>query len=312
MEPKAHHVIIGLFTLVAVAAALAFALWLGKSSTDREWAYYQIGFDHPVGGLARGNPVLYSGVPVGDVLDLTLAPDNPAHVRVLVRVDQDIPMRENTRAELVLANITGSMSVQFTGGTPDSPLLEGHQDDPPLITAEPSAFSNLLNNGEAMLSSAEQLMASMNQLLATENVDNVSAILDNTRQATEALLANRDELLALMEQFDAAAIRAEEAAIKVSATSDRASVVLRDEISPVLDAMSHALTTIQPTLSRLERLTSNNEGALDVGLQGLGEITPVLREMRSTLRSLNSFTRRLEEDPLGTLRGRAQLQEFEQ
>ncbi len=312
MEPKAHHVIIGLFTLVAVAAALAFALWLGKSSTDREWAYYQIGFDHPVGGLARGNPVLYSGVPVGDVLDLTLAPDNPAHVRVLVRVDQDIPMRENTRAELVLANITGSMSVQFTGGTPDSPLLEGHQDDPPLITAEPSAFSNLLNNGEAMLSSAEQLMASMNRLLATENVDNVSAILDNTRQATEALLANRDELLALMEQFDAAAIRAEEAAIKVSATSDRASVVLRDEISPVLDAMSHALTTIQPTLSRLERLTSNNEGALDVGLQGLGEITPVLREMRSTLRSLNSFTRRLEEDPLGTLRGRAQLQEFEQ
>ncbi|KPQ27670.1 MAG: putative ABC transport system substrate-binding protein [Marinobacter excellens HL-55] len=312
MEPKAHHVIIGLFTLVAVAAALVFALWLGKSSTDREWAYYQIGFDHPVGGLARGNPVLYSGVPVGDVLDLTLAPDNPAHVRVLVRVDQDIPMRENTRAELVLANITGSMSVQFTGGTPDSPLLEGHKDDPPLITAEPSAFSNLLNNGEAMLSSAEQLMASMNRLLATENIDNVSAILDNTRQATEALLANRDELLALMEQFDAAAIRAEEAAIKVSATSDRASLVLRDEISPVLAGMSQALTTIQPTLSRIDRLTSNNEGALDVGLQGLGEITPVLREMRSTLRSLNSFTRRLEEDPLGTLRGRAQLQEFEQ
>lgn len=312
MEPKAHHVIIGLFTLVAVAAALTFALWLGKSSTDREWAYYQIGFDHPVGGLARGNPVLYSGVPVGDVLDLTLAPDNPAQVRVLVRVDQDIPMRENTRAELVLANITGSMSVQFTGGTPDSPLLTGHRDDPPLINAEPSAFSNLLNNGEAMLSSAERLMASMNRLLATENVDNVSAILDNTRQATEALLANRDELLALMEQFDTAAIRAEEAAIKVSATSDRASVVLRDEISPVLAAMSQALTTIQPTLSRIDRLTSNNEGALDVGLQGLGEITPVLREMRSTLRSLNSFTRRLEEDPLGTLRGGAQLQEFEQ
>ncbi|GGC77550.1 MlaD family protein [Marinobacter halophilus] len=312
MEPKAHHVIIGLFTLVAVAAALLFALWLGKSSTDREWAYYQIGFDHPVGGLARGNPVLYSGVPVGDVLELTLAPDNPAHVRVLVRVDQDIPVRENTRAELVLANITGSMSIQFTGGTTDSPVLQGDRNDPPFINAAPSALSNLLNNGESMLASAEQLMTSMNRLFAPENVDNVTTILDNTRQATDALLANRDELLALMEQFDAAAIRAEEASIKVSETSDRASVVLRDEISPVLEAMGQALTTIQPTLSRLDRLTEGNENALDIGLQGLGEITPVLREMRSTLRSLNSFTRRLEEDPLGTLRGSPKFQEFEQ
>ncbi|MFO8142975.1 MAG: MlaD family protein [Marinobacter sp.] len=312
MEPKAHHVIIGLFTLVAVAAALLFALWLGKSSADREWAYYQIGFDHPVGGLASGNPVLYSGVPVGDVLELTLAPDNPAHVRVLVRVDQDIPVRENTHAELVLANITGSMSIQFTGGTTDSPVLQGDRDDPPLINADPSAFANLLNNGETMLSSAEQLMSSLNRLLAPENIDNVTTILSNTRQATDALLASRDELQALMEQFDAAAIRTEEASIKVSETSDRASVVLRDEISPVLASVSQALNTLQPTLSRLDRLTENNESALDVGIQGLGEITPVLREMRSTLRNLNSFTRRLEENPLGTLRGGPNIQEFEQ
>ncbi|WP_254774113.1 MlaD family protein [Marinobacter sp. AC-23] len=72
MEPKAHHVIIGLFTLIAVAAALMFALWLAKSSADREWAYYEIVFDHAVSGLAKGNPVLYTGVEVGDVLGLQL------------------------------------------------------------------------------------------------------------------------------------------------------------------------------------------------------------------------------------------------
>lgn len=312
MEPKAHHVIIGLFTLAAVTAALLFALWLGKSTADREWAYYQIGFDHPVGGLSKGNPVLYSGVPVGDVLELSLAPDNPAHVRVLVRVDRDIPVRENTRAELVLANITGSMSVQFTGGTTDSQVLQGNRDNPPLINAQPSAFSNLLNNGEAMISSAEQLLTSMNRLLASENLENVSAILDNTRLATESLLANREELLALMAQFDTAAIRAEEASIKVSDTSDRARQTLEQEIAPVLESMTQALSTLQPTLSRLDRLTEDNEQVLDAGIQGLGEITPVLREMRSTLRSLNSFTRKLDEDPLGTLRGGPKLKEFEQ
>ncbi|MAC21446.1 MlaD family protein, partial [Marinobacter sp.] len=248
MEPKAHHVIIGFFTLAAVSAALLFALWLGKSSTDTNWAYYRIGFDHPVGGLAKGNPVLYTGVPVGDVLDLTLAPDNPAHVRVLVRVNQDIPVRENTRAGLVLANITGSMSIQFTGGTPDSPILEGHKDNPPLIAAEPSAFSNLLTNGEAMLGKAEQLLESANQLMSENNLSNIAEILENTRQASESLLASRDELEALMAQFDAAGIRAEEAAIKVSAAADRSREVLDERVEPVLLAMSRALTTLQPTL----------------------------------------------------------------
>lgn len=312
MEPKAHHVIIGFFTLAAVSAALLFALWLGKSSTDTDWAYYQIGFDHPVGGLAKGNPVLYSGVPVGDVLDLTLAPDNPAHVRVLVRVNSDIPVRENTRAGLVLANITGSMSVQFTGGTADSPVLEGDRANPPLIEAEPSAFSSLLNNGEAMLTKAERLLTNMNRLLDDDNIGNVAAILDNTRQATEALLDNRDEMLALMEQFDAAAVRAEEAAIKVSATSDHAREVLGDQISPVLVSMDQAIATLQPTLERLDQLTGNNENALDAGLQGLGELTPALRELRSTLRNMNTFTRRLEQDPRATLWGGDRIQEFEQ
>src|SRR5690554_6372091 len=141
-----------------------------------------MGFDQPVGGLSKGNAVLYSGVPVRYVLELTLAPDNPAHVRVLVQVRSDIPVLENTRAELVLAYITGSMSVQFTGGSPDSPGLEGGRQNPPLISVEPSAFSNLLNNGEAMLSKAERLLTSMNQLLNEENLGNVATILDRSEE----------------------------------------------------------------------------------------------------------------------------------
>ncbi|MBY6032228.1 MCE family protein [Marinobacter daepoensis] len=312
MEPKAHHVIIGFFTLAAVGAALLFALWLGKSSTDTDWAYYQIGFDHPVGGLAKGNPVLYTGVPVGDVLDLTLAPDNPAHVRVLIRVNRDIPIRENTHATLVLANITGSMSIQFTGGTPDSPILEGNREAPPLIVADRSAFSNLLTNSEAMLGKAEQLLESASQLMSENNLANVASILENTRQASDSLLDSRGELEALLAQFDAAGIRAEEAAIKVSAAADRSREVLDERVEPMLLAMSKALNTLQPTLERLDQLSGDNELALDAGLQGLGEITPALRELRSTLRNLNSFTRRLEQDPTGTLWGGARIKEYEE
>ncbi|WP_338355028.1 MlaD family protein [uncultured Marinobacter sp.] len=312
MEPRAHHLIIGLFTILAFAAALIFSLWLAKSSADREWAYYEIVFDHAVGGLSEGNPVLYSGVQIGDVVELRLDPDNPGHVRVLVRVDQSVPIRENTKAGLVLANITGSMSVQFSGGSPDNPALKGDEDNPPVIIAEPSAFTSLLSNGEQLLAKADQLLTSATALLSADNIDNASAILENTREATDALLDRREQLIALLEQFDAAAIRAEEAAIKVSNVSDNANELLQNDGQRVLQSMDKALAVMTTTMERIDDLTRNNQGAMDAGLQGMGELAPALRELRATLRSLNQFTHRLEQDPTGTLFGNETMKEMAQ
>lgn len=312
MEPKAHHVIIGLFTLISVVAALLFTMWLAKSSSDREWAYYEIVFDHAVSGLSKGNPVLYTGIEVGDVLDLKLDSDNPGHVRVLVRVEQNVPVRENTQAGLVLANITGSMSVQFSGGTKDSPILEGNLDNPTRITAEPSAFKSLLTNGEALLTKAETLLTSANNVLSEENTENLTVILSNAREASDSLLGSRDQIVALLQRMDEASQRAAEAAHKVSTVSDNANALLQNEGKSVLTNMSEAMQMAQQTVARMDHLTRDNQGAIDSGLQGMGELAPALRELRSTLRNLNQFTRRLEEDPTGTIWGGPSIKEVTQ
>ena len=249
---------------------------------------------------------------IGDVVELNLDPNNPAHVRVLVRVDQSIPIRENTKAGMVLANITGSMSVQFSGGSPDQSVLKGDRDNPPVIFAEPSAFNNLLANSEQLLAKADQLLTSATELLSGDNIENASAILRNTREATDALLDRRDQLTALLEQFDAAAIRAEEAAIKVSNVSDNANELLRTDGQRVLESMDRALSVITTTIGRIDELTRDNQGAMDAGLQGMGELAPALRELRATLRSLNQFTHRLEQDPTGTLFGNETMKEMAQ
>ncbi|MEQ9547558.1 MAG: MlaD family protein [Marinobacter sp.] len=312
MEPKAHHIIIGLFTVAAAAAALVFTLWLGKTATDREWAWYEIGFDHPVSGLSKGNPVQYSGVEVGEVVELALDPDNPSHVRVLIRIDESVKIRENTRVGLVLANITGSMSVRFRGGTSDSPVIEGSREDPPLIMAEPSVFTSLLDNGEALLSKAERLLTNANALFSLENSDNLTTILRNTRIATDGLLARRGELEELMERMNDASVSAAEAAERVSAFANNADNLLQNEGQQTLAALQGAIASIQTTATRIEQLTANNEGSLDEGLQGLGELSPALRELRSTLRNLNHFTRRLEDDPTSTIWDRETIQEVPQ
>lgn len=312
MEPKAHHLVIGLFTLVTVAAALGFALWLGKPANDHDWAWYEIGFDHAVSGLSQGNPVQYSGVEVGSVVELYLDPEDPSHVRALIRVYDNVKIRENTRVGLVLANITGSMNVRFEGGTLDSPVLEGSREDPPLIMAEPSVFTSILDNGEALMSKADRLLTNANALFSEQNSENLTVILENARVASDALMDHRGEVEALLTRMHEASVRAAQAAARVNSFADNADRFLQNEGRETFVALNTAIASIQATATRIEMLTANNEGALNEGLQGLGELSPALRELRSTLRNLNHFTRRLEDNPSGTLWGRETIQEAPQ
>jgi phospholipid/cholesterol/gamma-HCH transport system substrate-binding protein len=312
MEPRAHHFLIGLFTIITAAAALMFALWLGKTSNEREWAWYEVAFDYTVGGLAEGNPVLYNGVNVGDVVSLRLVRENPGEVRVLVRVDETIPMHEDTRASLVLANITGSMSIEFSGGSQNSPLLVGSRENPPIIDAQRSALGGLLDNSQMLMNKADQLLRNANQLFSADNIEQVSAILSNTRQASETLVRKSAALDELFANLNQASANAGQAAAQIAEVSGTADTLLRNEGRSALRSMDRALGNFDSVMQRLDTLTSDNAGALDAGLQGMGEMAPALRELRNTLNNLNRFTRRLDENPAGTLWGADTIKELPQ
>ena len=51
MEPRAHHVFIGLFVVLLGAIGIGFALWLSDTRSDHDYQYYRIMFDEPVTGL---------------------------------------------------------------------------------------------------------------------------------------------------------------------------------------------------------------------------------------------------------------------
>jgi phospholipid/cholesterol/gamma-HCH transport system substrate-binding protein len=312
MEPRAHHFLIGLFTIITAAAALIFALWLGKTSNEREWAWYEVAFDYTVGGLAEGNPVLYNGVNIGDVVSMRLLRDSPGEVRVLVRVDETIPMHEDTRASLVLANITGSMSIEFSGGSQNSPLLIGSRENPPIIDAQRSALSGLLDNSQMLMNKADQLLRNANQLFSADNIEQVSAILSNTREASETLVRKSAALDELFANLNQASGNASQAANQIAEVSGTADALLRNEGRSALRSMDRALGNFDAVMQRLNTLTSDNAGALDAGLQGMGELAPALRELRNTLNNLNRFTRRLDENPAGTLWGADTIKELPQ
>ena len=123
METRAHHVLIGLFTLLGSLAAVGFAIWLGNTSSSRDYNHYTVVFNEAVSGLSRGSTVQYSGIRVGDIVELRLDPQDPRRVLAHIRVESHIPLREDTRARLSFTGITGTSVIELSHGTPDSPIL---------------------------------------------------------------------------------------------------------------------------------------------------------------------------------------------
>lgn len=309
MEPKAHHVLIGLFTLVFLASALLFALWLGKASTDREYAWYEVIFDRGVSGLSEGSPVKYSGIEVGDVYKLSLDPDDPRNVRALIRVYSDVPIKEDTRAGLALTNITGSMSIDLNGGTPDSRILEGDRESPPTIHAEPSALSSLMESSERLFAKLDEVLTNANAMVSPENARNLTRSLENIEAMSSGLMEQRDRLSRLVTSFDQLSGQTEATLETFRRFGNTANSLLDNEGRQMVATAQRAMDSLETATARLDALTERNEGSLDQGMQGIGELAPALKELRSTLRNLNQFTRRLKDDPGSILWNRETIQE---
>ncbi|MBN7140953.1 MlaD family protein, partial [Ectopseudomonas oleovorans] len=151
MEPRAHHVLIGLFTVLTVGAALLFALWLNKAGADRAFTDYEVIFNEAVTGLSQGSAVQYSGIKVGDVISLGLDPNDPRTVRARIRIVGHTPIKQDTRARLAITGVTGLAVIQLHGGSPESPPLEGKDGQPGIIIADRSPLSRLMANGEDLV-----------------------------------------------------------------------------------------------------------------------------------------------------------------
>ncbi|MBH3340732.1 MCE family protein [Pseudomonas mendocina] len=304
MEPRAHHVLIGLFTVLTVGAALLFGLWLNRAGADSAVTDYEVIFNEAVTGLSQGSAVQYSGIKIGDVISLGLDPNDPRTVRARIRVVGQTPIKEDTRARLAITGITGLAVIQLHGGSPESPPLEGKDGQPGIIIADRSPLSRLMANGEDLVSNITRLLNRANRILSRENAERVSRTLENLEQVTAGIAGQRDELSAALQQVGVATQEAAE----LMRTANR---LLDDQGSQVLENAERLMASLERSSRNIEQLLQNNRGALDSGMQGLGNLGPTISELRETLGALRGFSRRLEQDPSGYLLRSDSIKEFQ-
>ncbi|MEJ5864436.1 MlaD family protein [Pseudomonas farsensis] len=311
METRAHHVLIGLITVLVVAGAMLFGLWLTKSSVDDAFKDYEVVFNEAVSGLSRGSPVQYNGIKVGDVSTLRLDPQDPRRVLARVRLSGDTPVKEDTQAKLTLAGVTGNAFIQLSGGTPQSPELKGKDGKLPIIIASPSPISRLLNDSSDLVTNINLLLHNANQMFSERNVEHLSNTLANLDQTTGAFASKKGGIADTLAQLAEVGRQANATLAETQALMRNANGLLGTQGKQAIGSAEQAMQSLAETSATLNRLLQDNRQAIDDGAQGLNQVSPAIRELRETLNSLKGISRRLEADPSGYLLGRDNNKEFQ-
>lgn len=310
MEPRAHHLLIGLFTLLVTLAAVGFALWLGKSNRTPQSTYLVV-FNEPVRGLAQGSTVQYNGIRVGEVVGVSLNPSDPGQVRAKIQIDSSTPVRQNTQAQLTVTGLTGLALISLTGGTQESPaLVSKDPDDPPVIKATTSSLNQLFNNGEQLMSSVNSLMQNMQSFLSAENAASFNRTLEHLDKITGALAGSHNNTQRLIDNLTNASEQLGTTLTSINTLANSTNSLLNAQGTSTLRTVQNAMSAIQTTSQQLGHLAGNNTGALAQSLQSLAELGPTLRELRTTLVAVQRIARRLESNPTNFLLGRESIKEY--
>lgn len=137
MLSRAGHALIGLATLVVLAALFGVGYWLSRGQGDA--IDVKVVFNGKVSGLGRGSNVLFNGLRVGEVKELGIEPDNPRQIYAILKISQSAPLRVDTIARLEAQGLAGIVAVQLRGGKRAAiPLTVAPGQALPTIIAESS------------------------------------------------------------------------------------------------------------------------------------------------------------------------------
>lgn len=194
MLSRQAHALIGLTTLVVVAALFGLAYWFSRGQTDT--IDVRLTFNGKVSGLGRGSSVLFNGLRVGEVTDIEIEPSDPRQIYAILKITRSAPLRADTTARLEGQGLAGIVAVQLRGGSPDAARLTAAPGKmQPTIVVEDSA-SIFEKVGSTAKSINESLVAIEGAIQANagpitekiKEVERFSASLNNSSSSVEKLM----------------------------------------------------------------------------------------------------------------------------
>ena len=312
METRSNYVLVGAVTLAMLAGLLVFTVWLAGLS-NRETKCYDIYFSQAVGGLNKGSNVTFSGVPVGQIQQISLLPDRPEFVWVRIEIDRDTPVLRGTTAEIHGVGFTGVSEIQLTGANRGARALEqvGPQGCP-VIPSSTSGLGALLNSAPELMERIQRLTERLTELLNDKNQNAIADILENVERTTDVLANKAPELGEAITQTRIAVRSAGIAAQRVGALADTTNALVEEEGRPAAQDLRKAIAGVQRATENLDAMVADaRPGVQNFSKSTLPEINRLVRDMRELTQSLQAVSQRVEQGGIGGVLGPEKLPDYE-
>ncbi len=296
MEPKARHILIGLFTVIVSIGIVVAVIVLGKFTAAYNWQYYIVQFDESVSGLSNGSAVDYSGLKIGEVERLELQ-SNPNLVNAYIRIQDGVDIHEDVTAMLSTVGITGQSIIALSGGTKKSKILNGTSDNRAIIYATPSPLSQLFSGGEGIISSLSESLVGVSDLLSQENIQNFSQILSNVEIVTSSVAQESDHIQSVIRESEQLLSNANDAVNLFKDFNVDVNNLVNEQGAKALESMAIALDSVKLAAQNIQVLIDNSQGRLLTGLDGLEQVGPALNEFKRGMTTFNNLLRNFSESP---------------
>ncbi|WP_185982784.1 MCE family protein [Aureimonas mangrovi] len=203
MENRANYVLVGIFTLVILAASFGFVYWSANVSDSNTRVPLVVRIQGSVSGLSQGSQVLFNGLNVGSVTNLRIDPNDPRTVIATTQVDRNTPITTSTQASIGFQGLTGIGFIGLTGGNMnDRNIITSalEQGATPVIRANPSDVTDILATARDISDRANNILGEFERLVqevgpaVTTTANNIARTSGNVDIFTASLAENADQI----------------------------------------------------------------------------------------------------------------------
>jgi phospholipid/cholesterol/gamma-HCH transport system substrate-binding protein len=311
METRSNYVMVGAVTVALLAGALLFIVWLAGLS-NKATRCYDVYFAQGVSGLNKGSNVTFSGVPVGQITQVSLLPARPEFVWVRIEVDDETPVLQGTTAQIKGVGFTGVSEIQLGGAVKGArPITQVGPQGCPVIPASSGGLGALLNSAPELIDRIQRLTERLTELLSDKNQNAISDILENVDRTTKVLAERAPDLADAIGDARIAARQAGVAAEKWGQVADTTNGVLKDNAKPAVENLEKAIASVQHAADNLDSIVSDAKpGVQNFSKSTLPEANRLIRDLRELSTSLKGVSERVEQGGIGGTLGPEKLPDY--
>lgn len=313
METRSNNVLVGAFVLLFTAALAFFVVWLANDSggTKRE---YDIFFKQSVDGLNKGAQVQFSGVPAGQVREISLWPEDPQFVRVRIEVNEGVPVLQGTTAALEGVGFTGVSQISLDGAVKGAPpISDKGPAGKPVIPTRVGGLGELLNTAPQLLQRLSTLTERLAELADDRNQESFANILDNVEATTATLARNGPALERALADTRIAIQQAGQAAEQIGSLAAATQGTIDRNVDPAMRNLRDTLASANKSMQTLEgAIADARPGLKTFSETTIPEANALIRDLRRTSASLSSLTDKLDQQGAGAVLSGSKLPDYKE